>query len=112
MLQDDDKNQNDSFLTLLTVVIVLISMLYLLGAFQLFQRLIRRHCGGGEDDTGEETVLVHEGRVFTLNGHQRRAVLEAIFPETVRCVFWLVAMICAFCRCSCSLTHASAIFSF
>jgi hypothetical protein len=81
-----DNHNDESFLILLTVIVALVCLFYVLCTYQLVRRLI---CQWLPNSDVEDTVLVHEGRVFNLTGNQRRAVLEAIFSKTSK-VRWFL----------------------
>ena len=103
----DDK----SFAIMLTVLVALILVFFVVGMYHVL-RLWLCKCLCGRDLTstnaasnaaaaassssgsGAATMLVHDGRVFNLTGHQRRAVLEAIFSETSKVRLHYYVWIC------------------
>lgn len=83
-------NEEKSFTIMLTVLVSFILIFFVICTYQvmriwLCKVICRRDVRPVVAETnadGTDTMLVHEGRVFNLTGHQRRAVLEAIFSET------------------------------
>lgn len=81
--QQDAASQNDEdrpFLIMLTVMVACICSFFAICIYQILRIWICKRTPIGLPL--EETVLVHEGRIFNLTGDQRRAVLESIFSES------------------------------
>lgn len=76
------------YLILLSVLVGMVCLFYAGCLYAIVRDWVRYRCCGGEppqqepEDGATDTVVVHEGRVFSVVGDQRRAVLEAIFKET------------------------------
>ena len=78
---DDDSNENGdkAFLIMLTVMVSCICLFFTICVYQVLRIWVCKRAPLGVPM--EETVLVHDGRIFNLTGDQRRAVLESIFSE-------------------------------
>jgi hypothetical protein len=88
----EESGDEKPFTIMLTVLVSFILMFFIVCTYQVMRILLCK-CLCGRDvrpaavgpagnGITDDTVLVHDGRVFNLTGHQRRAVLEAIFSET------------------------------
>jgi hypothetical protein len=88
----EESGDEKPFTIMLTVLVSFILMFFIVCTYQVMRILLCKWLCGRDvrptvvspsgNGNPDETVLVHDGRVFNLTGHQRRAVLEAIFSET------------------------------
>jgi hypothetical protein len=84
----EESQEEKPFTIMLTVLVSFILVFFLICTYQVMRIMLCKCLCNRDvrpavvDPIGtDDTMLVHEGRVFNLTGHQRRAVLEAIFSE-------------------------------
>lgn len=77
-VQQGQPERDNSFMLGGMIFLGLLSLCCMYGLYQVMQFWCCR------SRFTRDTVLVHDGVVFSLNSWQRRAVLEAIFSETTK----------------------------
>lgn len=84
-----DPNNNDdnqSFSIMLAVLVGLILLFFVVCIYQIFKmwflNLIWSYREDVDPTTDPNVMIVHQGRAFNLNEHQRRAILETIFSSS------------------------------